>query len=471
MKKTLFIALAALTVAVQAQFQAGNLVVNVLGDGGSVSPDPQASALREFTPAGAPVGSDVVLVNLPGGRHVTNAYGETSEGNLSVSGDGKFLMVAGYDHPARGAGFDVLLTQRVVGRVSIANKSVTLSNTFVPSAGDGLRGLWSPDGDEYYVTGGDLGLLKGTFNTTPDQLLNPFPSSRYIREVRPGVIYFSGSNVGPSGGNGFGEYTGGLGYTPLFDTPNGASSRNWVVVGENTMYLATSTSGTGLVKLTRDPILDVWTVNYNLSGTGIGGIAVDGTTIYATSSAGTTLLRTTDTGSGFASWTTLATAGSNTRFRGLVLIPAGAAPETVAPDALTLQRGQIISGTIADLATDNNVALRLKKFFVANPTEAFVWGTLQGTTSILTPSSVTFRVKSRMVTGGQFRQELEQWNWNTSTYENLLNTNPFNTVYGTRESIASPATGKVNGSGRLQARIRTFPNGISANPPPWRLVD
>jgi hypothetical protein len=79
-----------------------------------------------------------------------------------------------------------------------------------------------------------------------------------------------------------------------------------------------------------------------------------------------------------------------------------------------------------------------------------------------------------MVTGGQFRQELEQWNWNTSSYENLLNTNPFNTVYGTRESVASPATGKVNGSGRLQARIRTFPNGISANPLPevdWDLVN
>jgi hypothetical protein len=155
-------------------------------------------------------------------------------------------------------------------------------------------------------------------------------------------------------------------------------------------------------------------------------------------------------------------------------VEATAAPETIAPDALTLQRGQIISGTIANLAADDNVALRLKKFFVANPVEPFVWGTLQGTTSILSPSSVTFRVKSRMVTGGQFRQELEQWNWNTSSYENLLNTNPFNTVYGTRESVASPATGKVNGSGRLQARIRTFPNGISANPLPevdWDLVN
>jgi hypothetical protein len=157
-----------------------------------------------------------------------------------------------------------------------------------------------------------------------------------------------------------------------------------------------------------------------------------------------------------------------------VNLAATAGPQTVAPDALTLQRGQIISGTIANLAADDNVALRLKKFFVANPVEPFVWGTLQGTTSILTPSSVTFRVKSRMVTGGQFRQELEQWNWNTSSYENLLNTNPFNTVYGTRESIANPATGKVNGSGRLQARIRTFPNGISANPLPevdWDLVN
>ncbi|MCW5938016.1 MAG: hypothetical protein KF884_09355 [Fimbriimonadaceae bacterium] len=157
-----------------------------------------------------------------------------------------------------------------------------------------------------------------------------------------------------------------------------------------------------------------------------------------------------------------------------VTVTSGTGPQTVVPDSLTLQRGQIISGTIADLANDDNVALRIKKFFVANPSEPFVWGTLQGTTSVSNPSSVTFRVKSRMATGGQFEQQIEQFNWNTSSYENTVTTNPFGTTYGTRDSEANPATGKVDGTGRIQARIRVFPRGISASLLPevdWDLVN
>ncbi|MCW5939232.1 MAG: hypothetical protein KF884_03130 [Fimbriimonadaceae bacterium] len=185
-----------------------------------------------------------------------------------------------------------------------------------------------------------------------------------------------------------------------------------------------------------------------------------------------------DNGSGFVSllvnYDTVLTAAQVAALGPVGTRIGGATSETIAPDALTLQRGQIVSGTIANLAVEDNVALRLKKFFVANPVEPFVWGTLQGTTSILNPSSVTFRVKSRMVTGGQFSQEIEQFNWSTSLWENKTETNPFNTIYGTRESVANPATNKVNGSGRLQARIRTFPRGISANPLPetdWDLVN
>jgi hypothetical protein len=185
-----------------------------------------------------------------------------------------------------------------------------------------------------------------------------------------------------------------------------------------------------------------------------------------------------DNGSGFVSllvnYDTVLTAAQVAALGPVGTRIGGATSETIAPDALTLQRGQIVSGTIANLATDDGVALRLKKFFVANPVEPFVWGTLQGTTSILNPSSVTLRVKSRMVTGGQFSQEIEQFNWSTSLWENKTETNPFNTIYGTRESIANPATNKVNAGGRLQGRIRVFPRGISANPLPetdWDLVN
>jgi hypothetical protein len=64
-----------------------------------------------------------------------------------------------------------------------------------------------------------------------------------------------------------------------------------------------------------------WVEAYRLSGTGISGIAFDGNRVYATASNGTALLSTVDTGAGFGSWTTLATAATNTRFRGVEVVP------------------------------------------------------------------------------------------------------------------------------------------------------
>jgi hypothetical protein len=133
MKKTLLLALAAIGSLASAQFTQGNLVVRVVGDGGATTGN-QPTSLREFTTAGAQVGGDLLLTNLPGSRNVTNVYGESSEGALDLSGDGRYLMVGGYDLAARDASFDVFNSPRPARSVS-RRRSFPLSATACAESG------------------------------------------------------------------------------------------------------------------------------------------------------------------------------------------------------------------------------------------------------------------------------------------------------------------------------------------------
>jgi hypothetical protein len=491
--------------AFAAPFTPGNILISRVGDGsGSLTSAATAVFIDEYTPAGVFVQSVAAPTTVVGTqRIITNSGSATSEGYLANSVDGKFVTFVGYDAPVGTAsvvGTDAAVVNRVIGLIK-ADGTIDSSTAIEAYNANNIRSAVTVDGTAFWVGGTGTPASSGGVRYVafgPGQISEQISST--VTNIRNVKIWFNQLFAGSMSGAFRGVNTVGTGLPttpgqiitllPGFDpsTSSPQSIYDFVFTDANTLYLAddrTPANGGGLQKWTFDSNIGEWvrqyTITAGLSGTAtIRGLIVKpdvlGNVVYATSTEGSanSFVTLVDLGPS-SSFSVLATAPTNTRFRGLAFAPVGAAaPETIAPDALTLQRGQIIAGTIADLATDNNVALRLKKFFVANPVEPFVWGTLQGTTSILSPSSVTFRVKSRMVTGGQFRQELEQWNWNTSSYENLLNTNPFNTVYGTRESIASPATGKVNGSGRLQARIRTFPNGISANPLPevdWDLVN
>lgn len=314
MRILMSLAMAAVAGGAFANFVQGNLVVAVVGDGGQTTPDPQAVSLRQFTTSGAVVGTDLAL-NGVNGRNVSVVWGETSEANLSITGNGQYFMIAGYDIAPRGTGFNVLTTPRVVARIDM-NGTIEFSQTFVPTAGDGVRNVWSDDGGQYWITGGDLGIHSGTFPNTPVEIVSGATSTRTIKRFRNGLL-FNGSNAF-NGSNGF-AFLDGNNVTELFGTPGGGSARDFVVVDDNTLYIATSSTAVGLVKMTFDGTN--WTEAYRLSGQGISGLAFDGSRIYATLSNGTALVSTTDTGTGFSAWQTLATAGTNTRFRGVEVVP------------------------------------------------------------------------------------------------------------------------------------------------------
>lgn len=207
MRTTFFLMLAGACVIANAQFAGGNLVVRIVGDGNAKTTGAIPTSLRQYTTTGAQVGADVLLTNLANGRNLCCSYGETSETALEISDDNRFLMVSGYDVPSRDPGFDSFLSNRAIGRISLANSSVVLSNTFVPDIGDGTRGISSPDGDQFLVCGGDMGLLSGTFSTSPTQILPNAVSSRHVHKIGS-AWYFLGSNAGPNGTNGVATWDG-----------------------------------------------------------------------------------------------------------------------------------------------------------------------------------------------------------------------------------------------------------------------
>lgn len=297
-------------------FSTGNLVTLVVGDGGDVAGN-QPTAMREFTTSGAVVGSDLSFTNV-GGRNLTVSYGERSEGGLQISDNQQFLMAVGYDLAPRDAGFNTLLTNRVVSAVNIGGVR-SFSAGFQIPAGDGVRQVWSSTGSDYVGVGGDAGLLEGTFtSTTASQILPTIRSSRSLQKYG-NTFYFLGSNAF-GGVNGVASWDG-VNQVDLFPTPDGASGRDIYVVNDRTIYVGAHTTGTGLVKMVTDDSGN-WVEAYRITGTGVEHMAVYGNDIYTTSAQGTFIAKTTDTGTGFIPWTTIVTnTVPNTRFRGLEFAP------------------------------------------------------------------------------------------------------------------------------------------------------
>ncbi|MCW5936359.1 MAG: hypothetical protein KIT11_03520 [Fimbriimonadaceae bacterium] len=458
MKKTLLALSAAISSLAFAGFTPGNLVVRIVGDGVNTT-EPQGTFLQEYTTAGAPVGSEVNLAT--GGRFCSVTYGETSEGSLELSDDNKFMVFAGYDIAPRDPGFNTLGTPRVIGRYDLTTNAISYSVTFVPAAGDGMRGLWSPDGNRYVVTGGDAGLLDGTFASAPAQVLPNLTSSRNVHMV-DGILWFNGSDA-YFGGNGFASWDG-TNQVELFETPNGASSRNWFAKDKNTVYLCTSTGSQGLMKIVRNELTNTWSLAYQLGGTGVNSIARVGDDIYVTSSNGAQILKTKDNGTGFDPFTTVATASANRRFRGLTTVPGPTGFETITPSGFRVALGRLDSGNLASLQQDDNNFLRVCKFIVPNQVTPPVNVEVEGTTTVANPSSFECKWIGKMVNTGSFQLILELRDFANNAWVNNT-TYSVNTTKATRSVVGTAAfTRYIGASGlvRMRYQVRqTGPAGVS----------
>jgi hypothetical protein len=323
-----------------AQITPGTLVVVRAGDGAfaltSSSQHVFLDSYDRMAPAQpAPLQSLAMPITIAG---------TASQGFLTQSVDGNYLVVTGYGaNPYTG-----LITfttsvafPRVIARVALSgaiDATTALSDAY--SGGGGLPGDFlsaaTVDGSAFWMSGNGIaswnrGVCYTTLGATTSVQLTTTPSFARIADVTNGQLHVSSwstpfvgvDTVGTGLPTAPGQTTTLLSGLPGSD----ASALPWDFwfADPSTLWVADSrTNGSGgIQKWTR--IGNTWALQYTLapapnvgcrSVTGIRDLS--GTTLYATTTqiAANQLVSVTDTGAG-SPFTTLATAANNTGFRGV----------------------------------------------------------------------------------------------------------------------------------------------------------
>jgi hypothetical protein len=337
--------------------QAQSLVIDRFGDGSAAL---SSAATADFLDQYSLTGTQLGTIALP----TTVAASSTSEGFLTLSGNGTYLTAVGYAAPAGTtavAGTASSATNRVIDRINISGPTTSASSidssTLLQDAysGSNIRSAVTTNGTTFYTagtgsSGTTAGIRQATFgtNVTTTQLessptntrvvnLDPFDTANIYFSSASGT--FQGISSVPVGGGTATEL-------PGFPTASGPSSYDFLFASATTLYVAddrATASGGGLQKWTL--VGSTWTLQYTLSTglsaglRGLAGVTVGGNeTFFATSADSATKLVTitdaiSNTTAPATSFTTLATAGTNEAFRGVEYLPnttvftGAAAPE------------------------------------------------------------------------------------------------------------------------------------------------
>jgi len=346
------LAIAAVAVCATAAADSNVYVVRV-GDGAAALSSAAAAVFLERRAAdGSIVGVPLALPTAaqPGGSVPFTLSGTaSSEGALALSADGRSVSLAGYavvpgtTSPATSSAATV---NRVVARIDAFGAIDTSTVMTTAFSGGNVRGavfannaFWVSGGSGTGTgTGGVWYVLLGAFNGT--QVLNS-PGNARTANIVAGQLY------GASGSAPFTNvFTIGTGLPTTADVAtslpgfptSGASpyafvllDLNVAVAGVDTAYVADDralASGGGIQKWTYDGM--TWTevhVFTNGLSTGVRGLAAEvqgaNVVLYATTTEANanTLIRVVDDGSASATVSVIATAPTNTAFRGVALAP------------------------------------------------------------------------------------------------------------------------------------------------------
>ncbi|MBX3463906.1 MAG: hypothetical protein KF830_12110 [Planctomycetes bacterium] len=331
-----------------AQITPGNLIVLRAGDGSAaLSASSTAAFLEELTTAGTPV-QTLALPTAASGPNlpVTIAGSATSEGFVTQTVDGNYLLVTGYGvapGTASVAGTTSAAVNRVIARIDLGG-AIDSTTALVDAHNAGnIRSAVSVDGNSFWTSGAGS-TLAGTNRgmayvaslgaTTSIQVPATLTNGR-VAGIFDGQLYLSTAAGGTFGvctiGSGL-PTTSGETSTLLngfgFVTGSGSISQyDFWFADAATVYVSddrTAANGGGIQKWT--DVGGTWTWQYTLTpGSGCRGLSgiVDenGTRLFATTAlaSANALVSVVDTGpaSGF---TTLATAPANTVFRGVQFV-------------------------------------------------------------------------------------------------------------------------------------------------------
>lgn len=304
----------------QAQFSPGDLVVLRDGTGsGALSSAGTAIFLDQYTTSGAFVNSQAIPTT--GSPALVNSGTAASEGQLSLSANGQYLVLAGYNVAAGTtgvAGSASSAVPRGIATVDASGNYMLATTTASFYSGNNIRGGTSDGNGNFWgagpaVTGGTVYLGTGT----PAQIFAT--NSLAVQDIGGNLFYSTAK--GTTGIYEFaGTPTSGI-TTPTLVLANAAPSDFTFNTSKTIAYVANTVGGIQRYDFNGTS----WTLSYTLdSGTGMNGVAVNfsGTDplVYATTEDGKNLIEITDAGSGSAA-TTLDTAGANEAFRGVDFSP------------------------------------------------------------------------------------------------------------------------------------------------------
>ena len=194
----------------QVPFTAGNIVVYRVGTGsGTLSNNATAVFLDEYTTAGTLVQSIALPTTTSGSNKALTAAGRgDTEGLLTLSTDGQYLVLTGYNAPVGTIGIGGSSSSsrpRTIGLVKYnATINTTTSLTDLSSAGF-VRCAVSTNGTDLWACGaGSIGATGGVHYTTvgattSTQLTNPSTYTGLLRSlyIAGGQLYVSGNSNTP----------------------------------------------------------------------------------------------------------------------------------------------------------------------------------------------------------------------------------------------------------------------------------
>ncbi len=334
--------------AAQSPFTPGNLVVVRVGDGAAALGTTATPVfLEEWSPAGGPTPVQTINLTTAGSNVITSSGSATSEGFLTLSGNGQYLIYAGYKATvgtAAVAATTSTTVNRAIARIDlngVVNTATALSDAV---SGGSPRSAVSNDGLQFWICGANGGVRHAASvgATTSTQLNTANPVNLRVLGIANGQLYASSSSTPNLGINSVGTglpTTAGQTLTllPGFPTAAGPSTYDYFFADANTVYVAddrTTATGGGLQKWTFNGA--TWSLAYtmitNLT-TGLRGVTgVPGASpmqLFATSTEALNRVVTVQDNGLASPFSTVTTVGTNRVFRGLRYLPVSATPPTV----------------------------------------------------------------------------------------------------------------------------------------------
>ena len=334
------------TLASAAALTPGNLFVYRVGatGGGVLAGTATPVFIDEFTTAGVLVQSLAMPTTASGlNGSLTGSGTATSDGYLSVSGNGQYLMLTGYDTPIGTAGNVVSnALARTVGRLALdGTLDTTTRLTDTGTGTNNFRSVASTNGTDLWVTTATGSVRSTTLGSTTSTQLSTSPTNTRTVGIANNQLYITsgsgttrmatvGTGLPTTAGQTITNLAGFPTGTPVASSPYGFffADLSSAVPGQDTLYVADDGVGGGLQKYSLNG--GTWTLK------GVVGVDADdyrgltgvvngsSVSLFATI-GGNKLVSLTDTAGYDATFSsssvaTLATSGANTAFRGVAVL-------------------------------------------------------------------------------------------------------------------------------------------------------